>query len=179
MQLRHSAAGASAQAQALLGRVVACFGSGGCYATYRKASARGNSVMVMPAGVTPRQAASSFVNPLTVLGMLSTAKAEGHTALVHTAAASQLGQMMVRVCKADGIPLVNIVRRAEQQALLSSLGEVQSFDEGLGYAEVEARHQAAVPRAPATAAFAFANGLECLLEKEVRRVLVALNQSLT
>jgi NADPH:quinone reductase-like Zn-dependent oxidoreductase len=71
--------------------------------------------MVMPAGVTPRQAASSFVNPLTVLGMLSTATEEGHGALVHTAAASQLGQMMLRVCKTDGIPLVNVVRRAEHR----------------------------------------------------------------
>ena len=115
------AAGESARAQALLGKTVACFGSGGCYATYRKASARGNSVMLMPDGVTPSQAASSFVNPLTVLGMLSTALEEGHTALVHTAAASQLGQMMVRTCVADSIPLVNVVRRPKQEALLRAI----------------------------------------------------------
>ena len=95
------AAGASDKAQALLGKTVAVFGSGGCYATYRKASARGNSTMLMPEGVSPREAASSFVNPLTVLGMLSTGLEAGHTGLVHTAAASQLGQMMVRVCMKD------------------------------------------------------------------------------
>ena len=77
--------------QKLMGKVVATFGSGGCYATYCKAKAGGNGVMAMPDGVTPSQAASSFVNPLTVLGMLSTARKEGHTALVHTAAASQQG----------------------------------------------------------------------------------------
>ena len=70
---------------------------------------------------SPREAASSFVNPLTVLGMLSTALEEGHSALVHTAAASQLGQMMVRVCMADEIPLVNVVRRPEQEELLRSI----------------------------------------------------------
>jgi NADPH:quinone reductase-like Zn-dependent oxidoreductase len=115
------AAGDSEQAQAMLGKTVAVFGSGGCYATYRKASARGNSVNVMPAGVSPRDAASSFVNPLTVLGMLSTAKEGGHTSLVHTAAASQLGQMMLRVCTHDNIPLVNVVRRPEQEQLLRSI----------------------------------------------------------
>ena len=115
------AAGEGDEAQALLGKVVATFGSGGCYATYYKARAGGNAVMAMPDGVTPREAASSFVNPLTVLGMLSTALEEGHSALVHTAAASQLGQMMVRVCMADEIPLVNVVRRPEQEELLRSI----------------------------------------------------------
>lgn len=115
------AAGESEEAQALLGKVVASFGSGGCYATYYKTRAGGNSVMPMPDGVTPSQAASSFVNPLTVLGMLSTALEEGHTAVVHTAAASQLGQMMVRVGMADGIPLVNVVRRPEQEQLLRAI----------------------------------------------------------
>jgi NADPH:quinone reductase-like Zn-dependent oxidoreductase len=115
------AAGESDQAQSMLGKTVAVFGSGGCYASYRKASARGNSVNVMPEGVTPRQAASAFVNPLTVLGMLSTASEEGHAALVHTAAASQLGQMMLRVCMQDSIPLVNVVRRQEQEELLRSI----------------------------------------------------------
>ena len=115
------AAGESELAQKLLGKVVAVFGSGGCYATYRKASARGNSLMPMPDGVTPRQAASSFVNPLTVLGMLGTARDEGHSALVHTAAASQLGQMMVRACVQDGTPLVNVVRRPQQVVLLRKI----------------------------------------------------------
>ena len=114
------AAGTHEQAQALLGKTVAVFGSGGCYATYRKASARGNSIMVMPDGVTPRQAASSFVNPLTVLGMLSTALEAGHTGLVHTAAASQLGQMMLHVCTQDGIPLVNVVRRPGKKLVINA-----------------------------------------------------------
>lgn len=115
------AAGSHEQAQALIGRTVAVFGSGGCYATYRRAKATSNAVLPMPPGVTPRQAASSFVNPLTVLGQLSTARAGGHAAVVHTAAASQLGQMMLRACVKDGIPLVNVVRRAEQEALLRSI----------------------------------------------------------
>ncbi len=115
------AAGDSEEAQAVLGKVVATFGSGGCYAEYYKTRAGGNAVMPMPDGVTPREAASSFVNPLTVLGMLSTAHEEGHTSLVHTAAASQLGQMMVRVCMADDTQLVNVVRRHEQEELLRSI----------------------------------------------------------
>ena len=115
------AAGDSEQAQAVLGKVVATFGSGGCYAEYYKTRAGGNAVMPMPDGVSPREAASAFVNPLTVLGMLSTAQEEGHAGLVHTAAASQLGQMMVRVCMADGFPLVNVVRRPEQEDLLRSI----------------------------------------------------------
>ena len=115
------AAGEDPKAQALLGKVVATFGSGGCYATYYKTRAGGNSVMPMPDGVTPSQAASSFVNPLTVLGMLSTGLEEGHTAVIHTAAASQLGQMMNKVCMADNIPLVNVVRRPEQEKILKSI----------------------------------------------------------
>ena len=115
------AAGESQEAQAVLGKVVATFGSGGCYAEYYKTRAGGNAVMPMPDGVIPREAASSFVNPLTVLGMLSTAQEAGHTGLIHTAAASQLGKMMVRVCMADGIPLVNVVRRPEQEELLRSI----------------------------------------------------------
>jgi len=115
------AAGSHEKAQALIGKTVAVFGSGGCYASYRKANGTSNAVSPMPDGVTPRQAASSFVNPLTVLGMLATMKESGHSGLVHTAAASQLGQMMLRVCVKDGIPLVNIVRRAEQEALLRAI----------------------------------------------------------
>ncbi len=65
-------------------------------------------------GHTPAEGASCFVNPLTALGMVETMRAEGHTALVHTAAASNLGQMLVRICLKDGVPLVNVVRKAEQ-----------------------------------------------------------------
>merc|ERR1719171_1507081 len=84
------AVGSDPKVQPLLGRTVAVFGSGGCYAIYRRANGGSNAVMPMPEGVTPRQAASSFVNPLTVLGMRGTMREEGHRALVHTAAASQL-----------------------------------------------------------------------------------------
>ena len=115
------AAGSSIEAQQLLGKVVAVFGSGGCYAQYRKASARGRSINVMHPGTTPMQAASAYVNPLTALGMLSTAKMEGHGAVIHTAAASQLGQMMVKICAADHFPLINIVRRQAQVELLHSI----------------------------------------------------------
>ena len=146
------AAGESEQAQALLGKVVAVFGSGGCYARYRSASARGNSVMAMPDGVTPREAASSFVNPLTVLGMLSTAVEEGHSAVVHTAAASQLGQMMVRTCMADGTQLVNVVRRPEQEELLRSINP-ESIIVSQASSTFEADLAAAVSKTGATIAF--------------------------
>jgi len=76
----------------------------------------------MEDGTTPAEAASSFVNPLTALAFVETMKMENHTALVHTAAASNLGQMLVKICKSDGIPLVNIVRKQEQVDLLKSLG---------------------------------------------------------
>jgi len=115
------AAGSDEKARALIGKTVAVFGSGGCYATYRKANGVSNAVLPMPDGVTPRSAASAFVNPLTVLGFLSSMREGGHGALVHTAAASQLGQMLLRVCSKDKIPLVNIVRRQEQEALLRSI----------------------------------------------------------
>jgi NADPH2:quinone reductase len=80
--------------------------------------------LVLPAGATPTDGASSFVNPLTALGMVETMRREGHTALVHTAAASNLGRMLNRVCLEDQIALVNIVRKQEQEDLLRSLGAV-------------------------------------------------------
>jgi NADPH2:quinone reductase len=78
--------------------------------------------MVMNEGTEPRDCASSFVNPLTALGMVETMKMEGHTALVHTAAASNLGQMLVKICVDDGVQLVNIVRKQEHVDLLKSIG---------------------------------------------------------
>jgi NADPH:quinone reductase len=113
------AAGDSPEAQALIGRTVGALG-GGMYTQYRCLPA--SAVLALPEGVTPAQGAACFVNPLTVLGMVGTMRAEGHTALVHTAAASNLGQMLNRVCLADGIGLVNIVRRPEQAELLRSQG---------------------------------------------------------
>src|ERR1700691_6224086 len=79
---------------------------------------------VLAAGTTAKDGASSFVNPLTALGMLETMRREGHSALVHTAAASNLGQMLVKLCKKDGGPVVNIVPKPDQEELLKSLGAV-------------------------------------------------------
>ncbi len=113
------AAGSSPAAQALLGSTVGVAG-GGMYAQYRAIDA--SACLVLPDGATPKDGASSFVNPLTALGMLETMRREGHSALVHTAAASNLGQMLVKLCIADGVPLVNIIRKTEQEELLRSLG---------------------------------------------------------
>jgi NADPH:quinone reductase len=113
------AAGSSSAAQALLGKMVGVAG-GGMYTQYRAVDAA--ACLVLPDGATPRDGASSFVNPLTALGMLETMRREGHSALVHTAAASNLGQMLLKLCIADGVPLVNIVRKPDQEELLKSLG---------------------------------------------------------
>ena len=115
------AAGSSSAAQALLGKTVGLAG-GGMYTQYRAVDA--SACLVLPDGATAKDGASSFVNPLTALGMLETMRQEGHSALVHTAAASNLGQMLVKLCIADGVPLVNIVRKSDQEELLRSLGAV-------------------------------------------------------
>lgn len=119
------AAGSSAAARALVGRTVAAL-AGGMYATHRKTSVE--SCLVLAEGTAPVDAASCFVNPLTALGMTETMKREGHTALVHTAAASNLGQMLNRICQSDGIELVNIVRREEQAELLRGQGASHVVD---------------------------------------------------
>jgi NADPH:quinone reductase-like Zn-dependent oxidoreductase len=113
------AAGSSDAAQALLGKTVGIAG-GAMYSQYRAVDAR--ACLVLPDGASAKDGASSFVNPLTALGMTETMRREGHSALVHTAAASNLGQMLVKLCQKDGIPLVNIVRKPEQEELLRSLG---------------------------------------------------------
>lgn len=110
---------AGADAQHLLGKVVALFG-GNTFAQYRCVPAM--SCMPMNEGTTPREAAAACVNPLTVLGMVETMKMENHTAMINTAAASNLGQMLVKVCQDDNIPLVNIVRKEAQVDLLKSIG---------------------------------------------------------
>ena len=112
-------AGSSSEAQALLGKTVAMIG-GAMYSQYR--TIRAADCIVLPAGTTPAEGASCFVNPLTALSMPETMRREGHTALVHTAAASNLGQMLNKICIADGIGLVNIVRSEEQVAILHKLG---------------------------------------------------------
>ncbi|WNV09727.1 zinc-binding dehydrogenase [Tardiphaga sp. 709] len=112
-------AGSSEAAQALLGKTVAMIG-GAMYAQYRVIKAK--ECLPLPEGTTATEGASCFVNPLTSLGMVETMKREGHTALVHTAAASNLGQMLNKICQKDGIDLVNIVRSEEQQKLLRGIG---------------------------------------------------------
>jgi NADPH:quinone reductase len=113
------AAGSNPSAQALLGKTVGIAG-GAMYSQYRAVHAA--ACLVLPDGTSARDGASSFVNPLTALGMLETMRREGHSALVHTAAASNLGQMLVKLCGNDGVPLVNVVRKPEQEQLLKSLG---------------------------------------------------------
>jgi NADPH:quinone reductase len=123
------AAGDSPAAQALLGKVVAVVG-GAMYAQYRTISAA--ACLELPAGATAADGAASFVNPMTVLGMVETMRMEGHTALVHTAAASNLGQMLNRLCLAEKIPLVNIVRSPAQVALLQDAGAAYVCDSSSG-----------------------------------------------
>ncbi|MGB5163813.1 MAG: zinc-binding dehydrogenase [Woeseiaceae bacterium] len=113
------AAGESDAAQALLGTTVGLFG-GGTYRQFHCVNIR--QCLPLPPGTTPQQGASCFVNPMTALAMVETMRMEGHEALVHTAAASNLGQMLNRVCIDDGIKLVNIVRKAEQAELLRAAG---------------------------------------------------------
>jgi NADPH:quinone reductase-like Zn-dependent oxidoreductase len=108
-------AGASDKAQMLLGRTVAMIG-GAMYAQYR--CLRAADCLVLPPGTSAAEGASSFVNPMTSLGMVETMRLEGHKALVHTAAASNLGQMLNRICLKDGVDLVNIVRSPQQEDLL-------------------------------------------------------------
>jgi NADPH:quinone reductase-like Zn-dependent oxidoreductase len=135
------AAGGSPAAQALLGKTVAMIG-GAMYTQYRRV--RAEECLALPADATPADGASCFVNPLTALGMVETMRSEGHKALVHTAAASNLGQMLNRICLADGIGLVNIVRGEAQAQTLRALGAVHvcnsassTFLEDLGKAVAE------------------------------------------
>ena len=112
-------------AEHLIGRKVAIIG-GATYADYRVVKA--SEALVLPEGATAEQGASCFVNPLTALGFVETMRHEGHSAIIHTAAASNLGQMLVKICAADGVPLVNIVRSAEQVALLEGIGATHVID---------------------------------------------------
>ncbi|HEY2359059.1 MAG TPA: zinc-binding dehydrogenase [Phenylobacterium sp.] len=119
------AAGSDPAAQALLGKTVAGIG-GAMYAQYRTLKA--TDVLPLPPGATAADGASCFVNPLTALGMVATMRAEGHTALVHTAAASNLGQMLNKICLKDGVALVNIVRSPEQAKILTDIGAKHVVD---------------------------------------------------
>jgi NADPH:quinone reductase len=122
------AAGASPAAQALLGKTVSIL-AGAMYAQYR--SVRADSCLVLPADATAAEGASCYVNPLTALGFVETMRHEGHKAIVHTAAASNLGQMLNKICQKDGIELVNIVRSAVQVKLLKDLGATYICDMSL------------------------------------------------
>jgi len=113
------AAGDSKAAQALMGKTVAIL-TGGVYAQYCCVPAQ--ACLVHNDGTTAMNAATSFVNPLTALGMVETMRMEGHSALVHTAAASSLGQMLNKICIAEGVSLVNIVRSQQQVDILQKIG---------------------------------------------------------
>ena len=117
--------GSSEAAKALMGKTVSMIG-GAMYAQYR--CIRVSECMPLPAGTSAAEGASWFVNPLTSLGMTETMRREGHKALVHTAAASNLGQMLNKICLKDGIPLVNIVRSREQTDLLRKIGAKHVVD---------------------------------------------------
>jgi NADPH2:quinone reductase len=119
------AAGSSPAARELLGRTVAV-APGGMYAQYRLVAAA--ECLVLPPGVSAQQGASSFINPMTVLAIVETMRREGHTGLVHTAAASSLGQMLNRVCAEQNVPLVNIVRKPEQAQILRAMGAQHVLD---------------------------------------------------
>lgn len=142
------AAGSNPEAQQLLGKTVSLSG-GEMYQQYRTIAAA--DCLVLQADATPADGASSFVNPLTAQAMVEVMRGEGHTALIHTAAASNLGQMLNRICIADGVDLVNIVRRPEQAALLREQGAKWVVD--TSSADFEAELLAAVTATGATIAF--------------------------
>ncbi|MEO0500672.1 MAG: NADH oxidase [Pseudomonadota bacterium] len=119
------AAGESDAAQALLGKTVTMVG-GLMYRTHRRIKAR--DALPMPEGAAAAEGASLFVNPMTVQGFLNTMRAEGHEALVHTAAASNLGQMLAKLCLKEGVPLVAIVRSDEQRKILADIGLTHIVD---------------------------------------------------
>lgn len=118
-------AAGDADGEAFVGRNVAAF-AGGMYADYRVLAR--DAVIPLPEGATPREGAAVSVNPLTALAMVEVMRQQGAKALVHTAAASSLGQILQRICAMDGIPLVNIVRRPEQAEILRALGAMHVLD---------------------------------------------------
>jgi NADPH:quinone reductase len=164
------AAGASPAAQALLGRTVAMLG-GAMYAQYRAVPVA--QTIALHDDATAVDGASSFINPLTALGMVETMRRERHRALVHTAAASNLGQMLQRICSADGIGLVNIVRKAEQVALLKALGATHVCDTSVAV-DFDAALTDAIAATGATLAFDATGGGTL-----ASRILTAMEAALT
>jgi len=122
-------AGSSPQAQALLGKTVAAM-DGALYCQYRTLKAA--QCMPLPAGISAQEGAACFINPLTALGFVETMRRDGYRALIHTAAASSLGQMLVKLCREEDIELINVVRTAGQVQLLKSLGAVHVLDSNDG-----------------------------------------------
>ena len=120
------AAGPAPAAQALLGRRVAALAGGGMYGEFQAAPA--SQCLPLPDGATAAQGASSFINPLTALGMVETLRDGGYASLLHTVGASILGQMLNRICLQDGIALINLVRRPEQATLLRGQGAQRVLD---------------------------------------------------
>ena len=110
---------AGPEAKEMIGKTVGLAG-GGMYCQYRCMPA--NNCLLMDDQTSPEEAASSFVNPMTALGFIETMKLEGHEALIHTAASSNLGQMLIKICKTDSVPLINIVRNSSQIELLKNVG---------------------------------------------------------
>lgn len=139
---------AGAQVQSLMGKTVGMVG-GAMYAQYRRI--RASEVIELPEGASSAHGASMFVNPLTALGFIETMKRDGHTALVHTAAASNLGQMLQRVCAKDGIPLVNIVRSEAQADILRGCGATEIVDSSAP--DYRERLTAAIAKTGATVGF--------------------------
>ena len=126
---------AGSEAKGMIGKTVGLAG-GGMYCQYRCMPA--NNCLLMDDQTSPEEAASSFVNPITALGFIETMKLEGHEALIHTAASSNLGQMLIKICKTDSVPLINIVRNSSQIELLKNVGanficstSDESFEEDL------------------------------------------------
>jgi NADPH:quinone reductase-like Zn-dependent oxidoreductase len=141
--------GAGRGAEDMVGRTVAFRCALGTYAQYRTMAR--SECMILPEGFDPKQAASAFINPLTALGMVETMRREGHRALVHTAAASNVGQMLNRLCLKDGVDLVNIVRSKEQADLVHRLGAKHVIDSSSENFEEELT--AALEQTDATLAF--------------------------
>ncbi len=132
----------------LVGRHVSLVG-GAMWSDYRLVDSA--AVIPLPDDASPADGASLFVNPMTALSMVETMRAEGHSALVHTAAASNLGQMLVKICNDDGVGLVNVVRSPEQLATLRDLGAEHVVDSSLP--DFQERLTEAVAATGATLAF--------------------------